>query len=114
MKLQNIIYTNHMVDSVAFYEKLGLFREVDGEVNAWWNEFPVGDAILALHWNQDEPLPTQSNPELHFKLDTAAFEALHTALSDHNPDEMKTLEGIGRTFSVLDPNDVRVHINEIR
>lgn len=114
MKLLNIIYTNNQADSVAFYERLGLLRRDDAEVNQWWNEFPIGDATLALHWNQDQELPTQSNPELNFQLGADEFDSLYASLSDLNPSEIGTLQGLGRTFTVDDPNDVTVHINEAR
>lgn len=113
MKLLNIIYTNNQADSVAFYERLGLLRKEDGEVNQWWNEFPIGDASLALHWNQDKELPTQSNPELNFQVETAQFDQLYASLGDLNPSGISTLQGLGRTFTVTDPNGVVVHINEV-
>ena len=113
MKLLNIIYTNNQAESVAFYERLGLLRREDGEISQWWNEFPIGDATLALHWNQGNDLPTQSNPELNFQVETARFDELYAAIADLNPSEMATLQGMGRTFTVTDPNGVVVHINEV-
>lgn len=112
LRLLNIVYTNKMTESVAFYEKLGLFRKVDGEVDKWWNEFPVGNATLALHWNEDKPLPTESNPELHFQMSPSEFEAVYAEIGDLAPSPVETLEGIGRFFTVVDPNGVRVQINE--
>ncbi len=112
LRLLNIIYTNHMAESVAFYEQLGMYRREDGDVNQWWNEFPIGDATLALHWNRDEPLPTQSNPEVHLQIGKAEFDALHTAVTDLHPSAIDTLQGSGRFFTVVDPNGVRVQINE--
>ena len=114
LRLVNIIYTNHMAESVAFYEDLGLFRREDGDVSQWWNEFPVGDATLALHWNQDQPLPTASNPELHLNVSHAEFDATYAAIAGLHPSEIGTLEGIGRFFTVTDPNGVRVQLNEQR
>lgn len=112
LRLLNIIYTNDMPASVAFYEKLGLFRKEDGEINSWWNEFAIGDASLALHWNNDEPVPMGSNPELHLQVRTAEFEAIYHAVGSFSPSEIATLEGLGRYFTITDPNGVRVQLNE--
>ncbi len=112
LRLQNILYTNHMEESVAFYEKLGLHRREDGEVNRWWNEFSVGDASLALHWNRDEALPATSNPELHLLAGGARFEEMHRDMAEYGPSEIQTLERMGRFFTVVDPNGVRVQVNE--
>lgn len=110
--LLNIIYTNSMAESVAFYERLGLFRREDGEVNDWWNEFAVGDTTLALHWNRDETLPATGNPELNFRLTTEEFDALYASIADLNPSGIDTLRGLGRFFTVMDPNGIRVQMNE--
>lgn len=112
LRLLNIIYTNNMPESVAFYEKLGLFRKVDGAVDQWWNEFPVGNASLALHWNEGKELPSESNPELHFQMSPSEFEAVYAEIGDLVPSPVETMEGIGRYFTVTDPNGVRVQINE--
>lgn len=112
MKLLNIIYTNEMEASVAFYETLGLFRKEDGEVNEWWNEFPIGDASLALHWNEDRELPTESNPELHLQVSAAVFEDVHANMAEYSPAGIETMRDIGRFFTVTDPNGVRVQLNE--
>ena len=114
LRLLNIIYTNHMAASVDFYEQLGLFRREDGEVNQWWNEFPIGDATLALHWNRDQPLPTQSNPELHLQANKAEFDTLYAVVVNLEPSGIGKLEGSGRFFTITDPNGVRVQINEAR
>lgn len=114
LRLLNIIYTNHMAASVDFYEQLGLFRREDGEINQWWNEFPIGDATLALHWNRDQPLPTQSNPELHIQASPAEFKSLYADVANLGPSDISKLEGSGRFFTVTDPNGVRVQINEAR
>lgn len=112
LRLLNIVYTNHMAESVAFYEQLGMFRREDGEVNSWWNEFAIGDASLALHWHRDQPLPTESNPELHLQANTAEFEAIHTAVATQQGSAISTMENVGRFFTVVDPNGVRVQVNE--
>lgn len=112
LRLLNIIYTNDMATSVAFYEKLGLFRKEDGEINQWWNEFPIGDARLALHWNNDEPIPVGSNPELHLQVSAAEFEAIYREVGSLSPSEIATLDGLGRYFTLTDPNGVRVQLNE--
>lgn len=112
LRLQNILYTNHMIESVAFYEKLGLYRLEDGEVSQWWNELPLGDASLALHWNQDRSLPTESNPELHLHVSHVEFETIHRDMAEYQPSEIQTLERLGRFFTVVDPNGVRVQLNE--
>lgn len=112
LRLLNIIYTNDMEKSVAFYEKLGLFRNVDGEVDKWWNEFPVGNASLALHWNDGKSLPTESNPELHFQMSQAEFETVYAEIGDLVPSPVETMEGVGRFFTVTDPNGVLVQVNE--
>lgn len=113
VKLLNIVYTNEMEKSVAFYEALGLFRKVDGEVDQWWNEFPIGDASLALHWNEDKALPEASNPELHLQMTRDEFEAVYAEISDLAPSPMDTMEGVGRYYTVIDPSGVRVQINEL-
>lgn len=109
----NIVYTNDMSASVAFYEQLGLFRSADGEIDDWWNEFPVGDAVLALHWNNGDALPTESNPELHFQMIASEFEAVYAEISDLAPSPVAAMEGVGRYFTVNDPNGVRVQVNEV-
>lgn len=114
LRLLNIIYTNEMDKSVEFYEKLGLFREVDGEIDQWWNAFPVGNASLALHWNDGKQLPTESNPELHLQMSSSEFEAVYAEISDLVPSPVETMEGVGRYFTVVDPNGVRVQVNEER
>lgn len=112
LRLLNIIYTNDMKASVVFYEQLGLFRKEDGEVNQWWNEFPIGNAAIALHWNDDQPLPTESNPELHLGASSIEFESIHAAMAEHSPSAIDVMDGVGRYFTVIDPNGVRVQINE--
>ena len=113
VKLLNILYTNDMAASVAFYEQLGLFRNVDGEVDDWWNEFPIGDASLALHWNEGRELPTASNPELHLQMSRSEFEAVYAEIGDLAPSPVELMEGVGRYFTVTDPNRVRVQVNEV-
>ncbi len=113
LRLLNIIYTNSMQESVAFYEQLGLFRNVDGEVDKWWNEFPVGNASLALHWNEGKELPAGSNPELHLQMTQSEFDAVYAEIGDLAPSPVDMMEGIGRYFTVTDPNGVRVQINEV-
>ena len=113
LRLLNIIYTNDMEKSVHFYEKLGLFRSVDGEIDTWWNDFPVGNASLALHWNDGKPLPTESNPELHFQMSHSEFEAVYAEIGDLAPSPVDSMEGVGRFFTVTDPNGVRVQVNEV-
>lgn len=111
--LLNIIYANDMAASVAFYEQLGLTRKVGGEVDPWWNEFALGDAALALHWNQGNELPTTSNPELHLQIAAIEFDALYQASASLQPSALQELEGMGRYFVLTDPNGVRVQINEV-
>jgi len=113
VRLLNILYTNEMEASVAFYERLGLFRKEDGEVNQWWNEFPIGDATLALHWNNGEPIVSQSNPEIHLQVSATEFTATHAAVAEMNPSGVQELEGVGRFFTVIDPNGIRVQVNEV-
>lgn len=113
LRLLNILYTNDMVGSVAFYEQLGLFRNINGDIDKWWNEFPIGDATLALHWNDGKPLPTESNPELHLQMSRSEFEAVYAEITDLVPSPVETLEGVGRYFTVTDPNGIRVQINEV-
>lgn len=113
LQLLNIIYTNHMSESVDFYEKLGLFREVDGEVDQWWNAFSVGNATLALHWNDGKPLPTESNPELHLQMSSSEFDTVYAEIGDLAPSPVEILEGIGRYFTLTDPSGVRVQVNDI-
>ena len=113
VKLLNILYTNDMAASVAFYEQLGLFRSVDGEIDDWWNEFPIGDASLALHWNEGKPLPTGANPELHLQMSQSEFEAVYAEISDLAPSPVDHMEGVGRYFTVTDPSGVRVQVNEV-
>lgn len=108
----NIIYTNTMAESVRFYERLGFFRREDGDINDWWNEFPIGDASLALHWNNDEPLPTGGQPELNFRISAAEFDALYESIGDLNPSAVDTLRGLGRYFTVTDPSGVNIQFNE--
>ena len=108
----NIIYTNTMAESVAFYERLGFFRREDGEVNDWWNEFTIGDASLALHWAADEPLATGGQPELNFRMPGAEFDALYESIGDLNPSAIDTLRGLGRFFTVTDPSGLKIQFNE--
>lgn len=113
LRLLNILYTNDMEESVVFYERLGLFRKEDGEVNQWWNEFPIGDASLALHWNNDQPIATQSNPELHLQASSSEFASIYSSIAQYSPSGIETLEGVGRYFTVVDPNGIRVQVNEV-
>jgi hypothetical protein len=113
-RLLNILYTNQMEASVAFYVRLGLFRKEDGEINKWWNEFAIGDASIALHWNSDQPLPTASNPEIHLQVSRAEFEAIYADINAYSPSEIQTLERMGRFFTVVDPNGVELRVNEVR
>ena len=113
VKLLNILYTNDMAASVSFYEQLGLFRSVDGEVDDWWNEFPIGDASLALHWNEGRELPTVSNPELHLRMSRSEFEAVYAEIGDLAPSPVELMEGVGRYFTLTDPNGVQVQVNEV-
>lgn len=113
VKLLNIIYTNDMSASVSFYEQLGLVRAVDGEVDEWWNEFPIGDASLALHWNEGRELPAHSNPELHLQMSRSEFEAIYAEIGDLAPSPVELMEGVGRYFTVTDPGGVRVQVNEV-
>ena len=60
MHLMNIIYVSDMKKSVAFYESLGLTRDDSGPIDDWWNQFSLGDAVIALHWGGDRPIPQPS------------------------------------------------------
>lgn len=111
--LLNIIYTNDMTASVAFYEALGLDRKIAGEVDPWWNEFTLDHAALALHWNEGRELATTSNPELHLQVAADEFDAVYDAVASLQPSGMQELEGLGRYFVLTDPNGVRVQINEV-
>lgn len=114
MQLLAILYTNDMAASVRFYEAIGLQRQA-GEVDDWWNEFTVGDAVLALHWNQGDPFPTQSNPALNFRLPLTDLESLYataesTGLEIVQP--MKDMEFVGKIFALKDPSGVMVQFNQ--
>lgn len=112
-KLLNIIYTNNMEESVAFYETLGLQREVDGDIDQWWNAFTLGSGSLALHWNNHQELPpTGGNPDLNLSVPATGFDAIYANVASLNPSEINTLQGMGRYFVLIDPNGVRVQINE--
>ena len=115
MKLMNIAYTNDMHASVAFFDKLGLQRDQPDAISDWWNQYSVGDATLALHWNQGNELPTSSNPELHFTVGDGELDRLYAQLDADGADlegEIFQLDGMPtRTFVVRDPSGIRVQIN---
>lgn len=113
ISLLNIVYTNTMEESVTFYEALGLFRKVDGDIDHWWNEFTIGSASLALHWNQNQELPKASNPVMHLQVPAVQFEEAYANAAAHNPSEIQTQERIGRFFVLTDPSGVRVQVNEV-
>jgi|GEM_PF-2655823 len=117
MKLMNIIYTNNMTESVAFYEAIGLQPTQPGSIDAWWNVLTLGDAEVALHWNGDEPLPEPSSRlELHFtlpdsELDKTWADIQNKGLLPGSPIEM--LDGVGRYFWLTDPDGMKVQFNGI-
>lgn len=115
MTLMTIIYTNRMAESVTFYERLGLTRDGAGDVEQWWNQFLLGDAILALHWHQDQPLPNGANPELHLNVSADRLEPLFETCRQAGfemASEITQLDGMEtRTFFVVDPNGLKVFIN---
>lgn len=112
-KLLNIIYTNDMAESVRFYEELGLKREIEGDVDQWWNAFALGSGALALHWNNNQELPVPGgNPDLNLSVPANRFDSVYTNAASLSPSEINTLEGLGRYFVLTDPNGVRIQINE--
>lgn len=118
MHLTNIIYTNRMDEAVAFYEAIGLTRANPGEINAWWNVLTMGDAEVALHWNQDAPLPKPSSRlEMHFTTsDAAELDRLFTTFQEKGlalVGPIETLEGVGRFFVLTDPDGLPVQFNSI-
>jgi catechol 2,3-dioxygenase-like lactoylglutathione lyase family enzyme len=116
MNLQLLVYVSDMARSVRFYEDLGLPRSTDGEIDAHWNEFAVGDAVIALHIHDAESLPTATDRTCINLLVPAGSE-LET-LRDRCLERGYTLGGdiqdigFGRFFWTRDPDGTAVQITE--
>lgn len=118
MHLTNIIYTNRMEEAVAFYEGIGLTRVNPDDINEWWNVLTMGDAEVALHWNQGQALPEPSSRlEMHFTTaDAAELDNLFTTFREKGlalAGSIETLEGVGRFFVLTDPDGLKVQFNSI-
>lgn len=115
MNLMTMIYTNAMAESVAFFEQAGLTRDGDGPVDQWWNQFTVGDAVLALHWNEDKPLENGTNPQLHIHVSPEDVDRIHahfkTTGVEMSPEPYELGGMDQRTFFVTDPNGIKVFFN---
>jgi catechol 2,3-dioxygenase-like lactoylglutathione lyase family enzyme len=112
MKLQNTIYVTNMSKSIEFYQTLGL--KLAGEPDTDWNEFPVGDGLIALHIAKEVEPPT-GHLDLMIKLDTGeSLDAIFAAAQNAGYDfgaEIRDI-GFGRFFWLRDPDGQVVTIIE--
>lgn len=114
MKLMNVIYVSDMKRSVAFYEALEFERTGGDEPDDHWNEFPVGDATIALHIK--DPLPPFSG-RLDVMLSLPAdgsLERLFGIARERGSIGGKIRdEAFGRVFWVRDPDGTEITFLEI-
>lgn len=115
MHLMNVIYVSDMKKSVAFYESIGLRRRDDGPVDDWWNEFSIGDAVIALHWGGERAIPEPSKHlELHLQVPGEELDRLYAFCVEQGyPNGGPISEmGFGRFFWITDPDGLWVQFNE--
>lgn len=117
MNLQLLVYVSNMERSVKFYEDLGLQRVATGEIDAHWNEFAAGDAIIALHIHDAEALPAPST-RVSVNLLVPAGSELET-LRDRCLERGYPIGGdiedigFGRFFWTTDPDGTAVQFTEV-
>jgi predicted enzyme related to lactoylglutathione lyase len=112
LNLQNTIYVTNMSKSIEFYQTLGL--KLRGEPDAHWNEFPVGDGLIALHIASEVEPPT-GHLDLMINLGAGdslddLFAAAERAGLDLGGD-IKDV-GFGRFFWLRDPDGQVITITE--
>lgn len=115
MHMMNVIYVRDMARSVAFYESLGLTRSGTGPIDAWWNEFAIGDAVIALHAAGDRAIPEPSKHlELHLQVPPDELDRLYALCMEKGyPNGGPISEmGFGRFFWITDPDGLWVQFNE--
>ncbi len=113
MQLMPIVYVTDMPRAVAFYEALGL-KTTTEQRDGYWIELTLGDAILALHKDQNLPDP-HHNQRLMLTLVT--HEPLEKLVEQLNragitPKRGVADEAFGRSLLLYDPDGLPVQINE--
>ena len=103
MILMPIVYVQDMEASIAFYESLGFARNSLSEM---WSELSAGDsAVLALH---------KAPPDYVGQVELALVseEPLERVAEMVTPHRGIADEAFGRSLVVLDPNGMKIQVNE--
>jgi catechol 2,3-dioxygenase-like lactoylglutathione lyase family enzyme len=111
MILMPIVYVASMERSQQFYERLGFTTLSSSE---WWTEMRAGDgAILALHKADAAELGGTGRIELAL-VATDRLEAVERQLADVGIEVPHGIEEqpFGRSMIVVDPDGLRIQINE--
>lgn len=114
MELSVIIYVSDMERSVAFYESLGLSRHGDG-IDPHWNEFHIGDAILALHRAEPGDIqPASDHLSLNLNVKPGKLDRLFAICKDKGYPIGAPIQdiGFGRFFWITDLDGLPVQLNE--
>lgn len=114
MQLCAIAHVTDMERSVAFYELLGLSRGTD-VIDDHWNEFHLGDAILALHVvDPNELSPPSDHLALNLNVSPGELERLYSLCDERGYTTGGPIQdvGFGRFFWVTDPDNLPVQFNE--
>jgi catechol 2,3-dioxygenase-like lactoylglutathione lyase family enzyme len=115
VQLVNVIYVTDMQRSVAFYESIGLRRRDQGEVDPGWNEFAIGDAMIALHATAPEKMdPPSGRLDLIFHIPAGELEPLRDRCRDLGYAFGADIAdiGFGNYFWITDPDGLAVTFNE--
>ena len=112
MRVMPIRYCTDVAASLAFYRALGL--DPDGEASpGTWTELPAASGELALHAaDTASGLGSPGTVELAFVADEPLDAVRDRLLAvGYAPEEIAD-EPFGRSFGVVDPDGVRVQVNE--
>lgn len=114
MQLSLIVYVSDMERSVSFFESLGFGRH-GGEIDTHWNEFHVGDAVLALHLADPGDIPpASSHLSLNINVEAGELDRLYAICEKQDYPIGAPIQdiGFGRFFWIIDPDGLPVQFNE--
>lgn len=105
MILMPIVYVRDMDESVAFYERLGFQVDIQSRSQNW-TELKAGQgAVLALH-------SAEGGKAGRVELSMVAEEPLERLAEVAAIARGIADEGFGRSVVLLDPNGLRIQVNE--
>lgn len=109
MKLQPIVYTTRMAESVAWYSKV--LDTEPGYSSEAWTSIPAGGATLGIHHVEERPANTYV--ELSLVTD-GPLEEVVGRLESHGIEITEPIreQPFGRSLLLRDPDGAAVQVNE--